>query len=107
MIMSIGHRASGIALMCGTLLLVLWLICLALGPDSYNFIKIIINHWFGQFIIFCYSFIVFYHLFNGIRHLSWDLGYGYEIEKVYLSGYLVFIFAIIFTSIIWSIVWFT
>ena len=60
MILSICHRASGIALGLGTILLVSWLLCLALGPSSFSIINLIINHWFGQFILFGYSVVIFY-----------------------------------------------
>ena len=106
MILSICHRASGIALGLGTLLLVSWLLCLALGPSSFSIINLIINHWFGQFVLFGYSVVIFYHFFNGIRHLMWDFGYGYEMNTVYTTGYLVIIFSLILTAIIWTIVWF-
>tara|TARA_A100001011_G_scaffold387177_1_gene464509 strand:- start:286 stop:663 length:378 start_codon:yes stop_codon:yes gene_type:complete len=105
MIMSIGHRASGIALACGSLLVVIWLASLALGPNAYNYIHLIITHWFGQFVLFGYSLVIFYHLLNGIRHLSWDFGYGYEIKSVYFSGYLVFFLSFIFTLTIWIFSW--
>ena len=105
MIMSIGHRASGIALACGSLLVVIWLASLALGPNAYNYIHLIITHWFGQFVLFGYSLVIFYHLLNGIRHLSWDFGYGYEIKSVYFSGYLVFFLSFILTVTIWIFSW--
>lgn len=105
MVMSIGHRASGIALACGTFLVVLWLVALALGPNIYSYFYIIVNNWFGQFVLFVYSLVIFYHLLNGIRHLSWDFGYGYEIKTVYLSGYLVFFLSFILTATIWIYSW--
>jgi succinate dehydrogenase / fumarate reductase cytochrome b subunit len=104
-LMSIGHRASGVALAFGTMLIVFWLVALASGPEWFGIISNIISHWFGQFVLFGYSAALFYHLLNGIRHISWDIGYGFEMNTVYRTGYAVLITAVILTSITWLIVW--
>ena len=105
-IMSIGHRASGIALSLGSSLIVMWLVTLALGPEYFFLINKIISHWFGQFVLFGFSVVLFYHMLNGVRHLSWDLGYGFDLATVYKTGYSVLIIAIILTTITWLVVWF-
>ena len=105
-LMSIGHRASGIALSLGTFLIVIWLVALAAGPKLFSFVHQVVSHWFGQFILFGFSVMLFYHLLNGIRHLSWDLGYGFDISYVYKTGYAVLIASLILTSITWLTVWF-
>ena len=105
-LMSIGHRASGIALSLGSFLIVIWLVALAAGPELFAYVHQVISHWFGQFILLGFSVMLFYHLLNGIRHLSWDLGYGFDISNVYKTGYAVLIASLILTSITWLTVWF-
>ena len=104
-IMSIGHRASGIALSLGSFLIVIWLVALATGPENFLLVNNIISHWFGQFVLFGFSVVLFYHMLNGIRHLIWDLGYGFELSTVYKTGYSVLVVAIILTTITWLTVW--
>ena len=105
-VMSIGHRASGIALSFGTFLILVWVLTLSLGQEIFNQVNHYITHWFGQLILFGFSLALVYHLLNGIRHLYWDAGKGYELESVYKSGYSVIILTIILTTSIWYAVWF-
>ena len=104
-IMSIGHRASGIALSLGSFLIVIWLVTLATGPEYFSHVNKLISHWFGQLVLFGFSVVLFYHMLNGVRHLSWDLGYGFDLNTVYKTGYSVLITAIILTTITWLGVW--
>ena len=104
-IMSIGHRASGIALSLGSFLIVIWLVTLATGPEYFSHVNKLISHWFGQLVLFGFSVVLFYHMLNGVRHLSWDLGYGFDLTTVYKTGYSVLITAIILTTITWLGVW--
>ena len=104
-IMSIGHRASGIALSLGSFLIVIWLVTLATGPEYFSHVNKVISHWFGQLVLFGFSVVLFYHMLNGVRHLSWDLGYGFDLTTVYKTGYSVLITAIILTTITWMGVW--
>ena len=104
-IMSIGHRASGIALSLGSFLIVIWLVTLATGPELFSHVNKVISHWFGQLVLFGFSVVLFYHMLNGVRHLSWDLGYGFDLTTVYKTGYSVLITAIILTTITWLSVW--
>ena len=85
-VMSISHRLSGVALSSGTILLAIWLLCLAGGQESFAIAQMVTSHWFGQLVLFGYSVALFYHMCNGIRHLFWDAGKGLEIESVYRSG---------------------
>ena len=105
-IMSIGHRASGIALSLGSFLIVIWLVTLATGPEYFSHVNKVISQWFGQLVLFGFSVVLFYHMLNGVRHLSWDLGYGFDLTTVYKTGYSVLITAIILTTITWLGVWF-
>lgn len=98
-LLSIAHRASGVFLVIGTLLLVYWLTALAQGPESYAQAQAFLDSFFGRLILFPWVFALFYHLCNGIRHLFWDMGVGFEIATVYASGKLVVVAATVLTLI--------
>lgn len=87
-VLSILHRISGVALAVGTGLLVYWLLALAAGPVAFTEAQGFLGSLFGQFLLFGWTLALFYHFCNGIRHLAWDLGYGYDLETVTRSGWL-------------------
>ena len=89
MALSILHRATGIALAAGTLLLVYWLWAAASGSSAYANANALIGSWFGRLCLLGWSASLFYHLFNGIRHLAWDAGKGFELKTARFSGMLV------------------
>ena len=102
-VLSISHRAAGVALAVGTLLLVYWLAATASGPAAYADAQAFIRSWFGMLIVFGWSVALFYHLANGIRHLFWDAGYGFELKAAYASGYAVLIATAALTVLAWAI----
>ena len=89
MLLSISHRATGVALAVGTLLLVYWLAVAASGPEAFDTAQAVIGSFLGQLCLFGWTFALFYHLCNGIRHLVWDMGLGFELETAYRSGLAV------------------
>ncbi len=93
-VLSIFHRATGLLLVPGTLLLSLWVILLALGEGSFSCISLFVEHLIGRLLLLAWLFSLYYHLCNGIRHLAWDLGYGYAIGVVYRSGFVVVVTAL-------------
>jgi len=97
--LSIAHRASGVFLVIGTLLLVYWLTALAGGAESYAQAQAFFGSILGRLILFPWVFALFYHLCNGIRHLFWDMGAGFELSSVYASGKLVVVAAVALTLI--------
>ena len=101
MALSIGHRVSGSALAVGLLLLTWWLVALASGPEAFAIVQGVMHSWIGVLVLFGYSFVLFYHLANGIRHLVWDVGYGFELETVERSGKAVLIIAAVMTVFTW------
>ena len=105
-VMSIMHRASGVVLTTGTIILALWLIAVANGPETFALMAAIIGHPLGQFVLFGYTVALFYHACNGIRHLSWDLGFGLAIPAVYRGGYFVLGVTFGLTALLWLSVWF-
>ena len=103
--MSIAHRATGVALTTGTIVLAVWLVSLALGADAYAVTSSLLAHPLGQFVLFGYSAALIYHALNGVRHISWDLGFGLTIPQVYSTGHAVLLVTIILTAALWSAVW--
>lgn len=101
MFTSIAHRASGIVLSVGAVLLSIWLIAAASGPDTYAAFNGVFGSWYGQIIMFLWSIALFYHLCNGVRHLFWDLGYGFDLKVADMASYVVFGVAAALVIIIW------
>ena len=101
--LSFVHRVTGVGLSIGTLLLAAWLIALAAGEGWYGFVAHHINAWYGQVLLFCWSWALLYHLCNGIRHLFWDVGKGFEISTAYKSGYAVLAISTLLTIAAWAL----
>lgn len=92
-VLSILHRGTGLALSAGLLVLIYWLLSLAGGPAAYADAQAFLG---SLWLKLCYSgwaFCFFYHLANGIRHLAWDLGYGFEPSQIAMTGWIVVAFA--------------
>jgi succinate dehydrogenase / fumarate reductase, cytochrome b subunit len=92
-VLSIVHRITGVALTAGTLLLTWWLVAAAYGPDAFTNAQAFVGSWFGQLLLWAFTFALFYHLGNGIRHLAWDFGWGFELSQVRASGMAMLAFA--------------
>jgi succinate dehydrogenase / fumarate reductase cytochrome b subunit len=103
MALSIGHRVTGVGLALGLLLLTWWLLALASGPEAFATVQAAMHSWFGVLVLFIYTFVVFYHLGNGVRHLVWDAGYGFDIEVAARSGIAVLAFAGVGTVLFWLV----
>jgi succinate dehydrogenase / fumarate reductase cytochrome b subunit len=100
-VLSILHRATGIALGFGAILLVVWLVAAAAGPAPYDHIRGFLGSWIGLLLLFGWSLSLFYHLCNGIRHLWWDTGHGLELSDVYTSGWAVLAGTAVLTVLAW------
>ena len=103
-VLSIFHRITGVALTFGLILLVAWIFTLSLGEEYFEYFSLFIKSWFGLLILFGFTLALNYHFCNGIRHLFWDVGYGYEIETVHKSGLAVLIVSFSLTTLIWYLV---
>jgi succinate dehydrogenase / fumarate reductase cytochrome b subunit len=99
--MSILHRATGVGLAGGLILMLWWLVSLASGPEYYDYVMGIAGSWFGRLVMLGFTWALFYHLCNGLRHLYWDAGWGFEIESVYRSGYMTLIGSVVLTVGSW------
>jgi len=104
MALSILHRASGVGLALGLVLLTWWLLALASGPEAFATVQAVVDSWFGVLVLFGYTAVLFYHLGNGVRHLVWDAGYGFDLEVAKNSGIAVLAFAGIMTVLTWLVV---
>jgi len=85
-LLSITHRIVGVINISAISLICFWLIYLTLGETKYEYIKIFLQSFFGKFItvFLCWSFS--FHILNEIRHLAWDLGYGFDLKTTKITG---------------------
>ena len=102
-VLSIVHRLTGVWLAVGTLLLVYWLVAAAAGAAAFDAAQWFIGSWLGYLLMIGWSFSLFFHLCNGIRHLFWDAGYGFAIDNVYRSGWSVVAVSSLLTVIAWAV----
>ena len=101
MVTSITHRATGIALSAGALLLCVWILTAATGPVAYNAFRDIAGSWFGQVVLFGFSWALVFHLLNGVRHLYWDSGFGFENTFAERTRLLLILLSAVLTILIW------
>ena len=99
--LSILHRLTGIALAVGSILLTWWLVSVAAGGALFGATQAVIASPIGMLLLFGWSIAFFYHLSNGIRHLAWDAGYGFELRQAYRSGYAVLAATALLTVLAW------
>lgn len=102
-VLSITHRATGVFLSLGSVFLAAWLISAAVGPEAFECINGMAGAWYGQILLLGWSYALFYHLCNGIRHLVWDAGVGLELKTSYITGYLVLAASAVMTLAVWLI----
>ncbi|MGH6716795.1 MAG: succinate dehydrogenase, cytochrome b556 subunit [Bradyrhizobium sp.] len=103
MAMSIVHRATGLALYVGTLLLVWWLVAAASGPTAYADVQAFTGSIIGRLIIFAYTWALMHHLLSGIRHFVWDLGYGFKPNEREALTWGALIGGISLTVLLWIV----
>lgn len=103
MALSIVHRGTGIVLAIGGVVFTAWLVAIASGPDAYLGVIGWLGSPFGLLLLFGWSFSFFYHLCNGIRHLFWDAGYGFELARARASGLAVVAAAVLLTAAFWLV----
>jgi len=101
--LSILHRATGIALTVGALYLATWVIYAAASPRAYALFQSFNTSIAGRIVLGGWLFSAFYHLCNGIRHLFWDAGYGFELKDAYRSGWIVVAVSLAATIVSWIV----
>lgn len=100
-VLSILHRATGIGLCAGMVVVAWWIIAAASGPDAYHCFLTFAGSIPGEIMLTSWAWALFYHLLNGIRHLVWDIGRGYEIPTMTKSGWAVVILSFLLTLATW------
>jgi succinate dehydrogenase / fumarate reductase cytochrome b subunit len=103
--LSILHRATGVALALGLPALCYWLMSVAGGELSYAVAMRVFASPVGILVLVGWSFAFLYHLLNGVRHLFWDVGYGFERPQRHVSGWLVVLGSIVLTAGVWVLIW--
>lgn len=101
MALSILHRASGIALAVGSIVLVWWLMAVAAGGDHYQRFVDCIGSPLGQLAMFGWTLAMMFHLLSGLRHLMWDSGWGFERERSQMTGWMVVVGSLVLTAVVW------
>ena len=99
--LSIAHRITGLINSLALFLLVLLLASAAAGPDSYDTMAGIVGSWFGKLVMMVFTATLYYHLCNGIRHLFWDVGMGFDVPQAMQSGKAVLAATAVLTALTW------
>lgn len=100
-ILSIMNRVTGLAISAGTLLLVWWLVAAATGPQAFDRVQWFIGSPVGLFVLFGWTASLFYHLFGGLRHLAWDIGWGYGLDRIHMTGWAAIAATVVSTVLVW------
>lgn len=101
MLTSIAHRSTGVAIAAGAVLVTAWLVATAAGPDVFGMMREVLTSIFGRIVLFGFTLALVFHLLNGIRHLAWDTGAGFDVRTARFMSYLVLAGTVILTLIIW------
>jgi succinate dehydrogenase / fumarate reductase cytochrome b subunit len=102
-VLSILHRMTGVALGLGAVLLTCWLAAAAAGPEWFAVARGAAQTPLGWLVLLGFTWALFYHLCNGIRHLFWDIGMGFELPTARASGYLVALASFALTGLAWAV----
>lgn len=101
-VLSIANRITGVLLSVYAVVLVVWLVAAATGPEAYGTVHGFIRSWIGQILLFGCTFSFFLHLCGGIRHLFWDAVHGFELRAIYASGWAVVAASTALTVAAWT-----
>jgi len=100
-VLSITHRITGMANLAGTILLMLWLLSAAWSPECFAGVQAFMGSWIGRLMLLGWTWSLSYHLLNGVRHLFWDAGKGFEIATAYKTGRAVVAGSVVLTALLW------
>jgi succinate dehydrogenase / fumarate reductase cytochrome b subunit len=103
--LSILHRLTGAALGLGLIALSYWLVSLAQGPQSYEAAAALFASPLGILLLIGWTFAFMYHLLNGVRHLFWDAGRGFERTQRHASGWIAVLGSLLLTVSVWAWLW--
>ena len=102
-LISITHRITGILNFLGLIFISAWISSAGISENLFDCFSVFLKSFIGRFILIGFTWSISYHLLSGIRHLFWDLGYGYEIKTANFSGILVILSSLILTIVLWMI----
>ncbi len=103
MAVSILQRITGSGLAVGLLVFTYWLAAAAYGPDAYATALALLTSWIGYLLLLGFTVALYFHLCNGIRHLFWDIGWGYEMETTTASSVAIIVGTVVLTALTWII----
>jgi len=102
-LVSITHRITGIFNLLGLIFICIWISSVGISENFFEYFSIFLKSFIGKFILIGFTWSISYHLLSGVRHLFWDLGYGYEIKTANISGTIVIFGSLILTLVLWLI----
>jgi succinate dehydrogenase / fumarate reductase cytochrome b subunit len=102
-VLSILHRITGVGLGLGTFLLTWWLVAAATSADAFGMVQGFLGSALGLLLLFGWTLALFFHMCNGIRHLAWDLGFGFEKAEYHLTGWVAVAASLILTMLVWIV----
>jgi len=103
MFTSIAHRVTGMGLYAAALIAAGWAVSLARGPDAYGAYMALLGSLLGKLVLFAITLALFYHLANGVRHLVWDFGHGFQIRTADFSSVVVIAFSVAASIGLWIV----
>ena len=102
-LLSITHRIVGVINILAITLICIWVLSLLLGESNYEITQVFLYSFFGKFIIVFLCWTFSFHILNEIRHLVWDMGYGFDLKVTKITGVLAFVGSFVFTILFYLI----
>ena len=102
-LLSISHRIVGVINILAITLICIWTLSLLVGENSYEITKLFLKSLFGKFIIVSLCWTFSFHILNEVRHLIWDIGYGFDLKVAKITGALAFFGSFILTILFYLI----
>ena len=102
-LLSITHRIVGVINILAITLICIWTLSLLLGESNYEITQVFLKSFFGKFIIVFLCWTFSFHILNEIRHLVWDMGYGFDLKVTKITGVLAFVGSFVFTILFYLI----
>ena len=102
-LLSITHRIVGVINFLAIILICFWVIFIIFGQSNYSIVNLFLNSSFGKFLVISLCWTFSFHILNEIRHLIWDMGYGYDLKISKISGSIVFFGSFILTILFYLI----
>ena len=102
-LLSITHRIVGVINILAITLICIWVLSLLLGESNYEITQVFLKSFFGKFIIVFLCWTFSFHILNEIRHLVWDMGYGFDLKITKITGVLALVGSFVFTILFYLI----